>query len=425
VSGPQSEPLASLPRYQSAAEPRRSEDSVWRLLTRGAGLEPRSVAAVLRHTLAPSESLFRGVLRVPVPLPSVQRGRRVAPGDEARLEEALLAAWSDTVEEHLEAGARDVSLSGGLDSAALCAMAARHAGSEVRAWTMRVHFADATEQRNAALMARTAGVELVEVPIPDAVLPDLLEPAVLANETAIINARAVASFAFYSGARKLGAGLLMSGAGADEVLMGNLDALGGVRARVAEDRELARQVLRDQADVEARESWGMEQGSLELRYGAWVLRELILPPELRGAQAHGLTVRTPYLSSRFAELALSLPAALLVREQTGKWLFRQALGPLVPQEIRFAPKTPRYARTALSSPVRERWLELYRAWLSPARLAPLEVIDATATLALLDRYVRLSPEDPLASAVDRLLMRLVSFAMLQAHAEALAPCPES
>jgi asparagine synthase (glutamine-hydrolysing) len=169
----------------------------------------------------------------------------------------------------------------------------------------------------------------------------------------------------------------------------------------------------------------MEQGTLELRYGAWVLRELILPPELRGAQAHGLTVRTPYLSSRFAELALSLPAALLVREQTGKWLFRQALGPLVPQEIRFAPKTPRYARTALSSPVRERWLELYRAWLSPARLAPLEVIDASATLALLDRYVRLSPEDPLASAVDRLLMRLVSFAMLQAHAEALAPCPES
>ena len=425
MSGAPSDPLASLPRYQSATEPWRTEDSAWRLLTRGAGLEPRSVAAVLWHTLAPSESLFRGVLRVPVPLPCVQRRQRVAPGDEARLEEALLAAWSDTVVEHLRAGARDVSLSGGLDSAALCAMAARHAGGAVRAWTMRVHFADETEQRNAALMARTSGVELVEVPILDGMLPDLLEPAVLANETVIINARAVASFAFYAGARKLGAGQLMSGAGADEVLMGNPEALGGVRARVAEDRQLARQVLRDLEDAEARDSWDMEPGSLELRYGAWALRELILPPELRGARAHGLTVRTPYLSSRFAELALSLPALLLFREQTGKWLFRQALGPLVPHEIRFAPKTPRYARTALSSPVRERWLELYRAWLSPARLAPLEVIDATAALALLDYYVRLSPEDPLASAMDRLLMRLVSFAMLQAHAQALTPCPES
>jgi asparagine synthase (glutamine-hydrolysing) len=383
------------------------------------------VAALLRHTLAPPESLFRGVLRVPVPLPSVQRGQRAAPGDEARLSEALLAAWSDTVLGQLQAGARDVSLSGGLDSAALCAMAAKHAPGQVRAWTMGVHFADATEQRNAALMARAARVELVEVSIPDPVLPDLLEPAVLANETAIINARAVASFAFYSGARKLGAEVLMSGAGADEVLMGNPEALAGARARVAEDRELARQVLRDLGTVEAGESWGTGLGSDELRYAAWVLRELILPPELRGARAHGLTVRTPYLSSHFAELALALPPELLAREQTGKWLFRQALQPLVPQEIRFAPKTPRYAHTALSSPVRERWLELYRAWLSPARLAPLEVIAPTATLALLDRYVRLAPEDPLASAMDRLLMRLVSFAMLQAHAEALAPCPES
>jgi asparagine synthase (glutamine-hydrolysing) len=301
---------------------------------------------------------------------------------------------------------------------------------------MNVHFADATEQRNAALMARTAGAELVEVSIPDTVLPDLLEPAVLANETAILNARAVASFAFYAEARRLGARLLMSGAGADEVLMGNPEALAGARARIAEDRALAAQVLRDVGPAEFGDSWDgtltpslsrRERGrsAEEIRYASWVLRELILPPELRGARAHGITVRTPYLAPRFAELALSLPSKLLAREQTGKWLFRHALRPLVPQEIRFAPKTPRYAHTALSSPVRDRWLELYRAWLSPARLEPLEVIDATSVLALLDRYTRLSPEDPHASAVDRLLMRLVSFAMLHAHAEALAPCPES
>jgi asparagine synthase (glutamine-hydrolysing) len=372
---------------------------------------------------------------VPVPLPDVHRGQ-ASPRDQERLAEALLAAWSDTVLEQLSSGARDVSLSGGLDSAALCAMAARHAPGQVRAWTMAVHFADETEQRNAALMARTAGVELVEISIPDTVLPDLLEPAVVANETAILNARAVASFAFYAKARRLGAHLMMSGAGADEVLMGNPEALAGARARIAEDQVLAEQVLRNSEPSGSGDSWDgtltpalsrRERGQSmeELLYASWVLRELILPPELRGARAHGITVRTPYLVPRFADLALSLPARLLAHEGTGKWLFRHALRPLVPREIRFAPKTPRYAHTALSSPVRERWLELYRAWLSPTHLEPLEVIDPSSTLALLDRYARLSPEDPRAHAMDRLLMRLVSFAMLHAHAEALALCPES
>jgi len=401
----------------------------------GSWLEPRSVSAFLRHTLAPTESLFRGVLRVPEPLPQVHR-EQARPGDEERLSETLLAAWSDTVLEHLSAGARDVSLSGGLDSAALCAVAARHAPGQVRAWTMAVHFADAAEQQNAALMARTAGVELIEASIPDALLPDLLEPAVLANETAILNARAVASFAFYAEARRLGAPMLMSGAGADEVLMGHPEALAGARARIAEDRALAEQVLRDPGPAQLGDSWDgtltpalsrRERGlpTEEIRYASWVLRELILPPELRGARAHGITVHLPYLAPRFSELALSLPSELLAREQTGKWLFRHALRPLVPQQIRFAPKTPRYAHTALSSPVRDRWLELYRAWLSPARLEPLEVIDSASTVALLDRYRHLAPDDTQASAMDRLLMRLVSFAMLHAHAEALASCPES
>ncbi|MDY7232467.1 asparagine synthase C-terminal domain-containing protein [Hyalangium rubrum] len=426
--GEGSGPLASLPRYQSAAAPERSADSVWPLLvTPGSGLDPHAVAAFLRHLLAPPESLFSGVLRLPAPLPVTARGHAPMRALE-RLTGVLLTAWVDTVRDHLAAGARDVSLSGGLDSAALCAMAAQYAPSQVRAWTMDVHFADETERRNAGLVARTAGVPLVELSIPDAVLPDLFELAVLANETAIINARAVASFAFYAEARKQGATVMLSGAGADEVLMGNPGALAGARARVAEDRALADRVLRAPGPGEWKDSWEEPHApgaTEELRYAAWVLRELVLPPELRGALAHGITLRTPYLDSRFADVALGLPADLLLREETGKWLFRHALRSLVPKEVRFARKMPRYALTALSSPVRERWLELYRAWLSPARLQPLECVDPSATLALLDQYVRLAPEDSQASAMDRLLMRLVSLAMLHARAEAPPPCPES
>ena len=427
--------LATLPRYQSADG---LESSVWRLGP--PGLEPGAVAAFLCHALPPGASVFRGVHRVPGGLPRVRRG--TGPGadlvNEYALAERLLAALMLTVSQHMTAGALDVSLSGGVDSAALCALAARRAPGCVRAWTMDVHFADATERRNARRVASAAGVQLVDVAIPDRVLPELFEPAVLSQETAILNARAVASFAFYAEARRQGATFLMSGAGADEVLLGNPEALTGTAARVAEDRRLAREVLRG-GPVE---NLGMDHRALalpwdtrtgqdeedhpeEVRYAAWVLRELVLPPELRSAAAQGVSVRTPYLDTGFTEVALALPADVLARHGAGKWLFRHAVRALVPDAVRLARKTPRYAHTALSSPVRERWLELYREWLTPSRLDPLEVIDPGAARALLERYTRLPVESAEAGAVDRLLMRLCSLAMLHARARARPPCPES
>ncbi|WP_371817396.1 asparagine synthase-related protein [Myxococcus sp. CA051A] len=457
--GDPSGPLAALPSYQPTAGPRTDApvESVWRLLPllsgEVVGLEPASVTAFLRHSLPSTWSLFRGVSRVaPLP-PRIRRQsspRSPEEDDEPRAR-ALLAACSDAVGTRVASGALDVSLSGGVDSAVLCTLAARHAPGRVRAWSMDVHFADAVERHNARTVARLAGVEQVDVPIPDALLPDLFEPAVIANEGAILNARAVASFAFYAEAKRLGASVMLSGAGADEVLRGNPLALASALARIEEDRRLARTVLRAAVDNlgrspdEARgEPWSQEdrpelsdearggpwspedmEVSEEVRYAEWVLRELVLPPELRGARAHGLTVHTPYLDSRFADVALSLPESSLVREGVGKWLFRHAVRGLVPDEVRLARKTPRYGHTALSSPVRTRWLELYRAWLSASRLEPLAVIDPKAVLTLLERYTRMEPEAPEADGVDRLLMRLCSLAMLHAHAAHGSPCPES
>ena len=465
-------PLATLPRYLPRDDAPTAE-SVWQLAPEG--LDPEAVDAFLRHALHPEDSLFRDVGRMPAVLTRVRRGTASA-ADEDRLAAHLLSALAGTVGRRVASGARDVSLSGGVDSAALCMLAARAAPGQVRAWTMDVHFADAVERRHAKTVARLAGVELVDAPIPDAALPDLLEPAVLSNESPVINARAVASFAFYGEARRHGASVMLSGAGADEVLLGNPDALAGARARVDEDRRLAHEVLRPWAVSDAgagtgasarevprpwavsdagagtgasaravpppapvdnlgvspetdRAPWSLvpEEGtrSEEVRYAAWVLRELVLPPELRGARAHGLTVLTPYLDPGFVDVALALPESVLVRGGAGKWLFRQAVRGLVPDEVRLARKTPRYAHTALSSPVRERWLELYRAWLAPSRLEPLEVIDSGAALAFLDRYTRLPPDAPEASGMDRLLMRLVSLAMLHAHCVSRPPCPES
>ncbi|WP_158624956.1 asparagine synthase-related protein [Corallococcus terminator] len=500
------------------------------------GLSAQAVAELLCHGRASNATLVPGAESLEVTLPRVTRPANTRE-DEDTLADRLLAVWSDTVRAHVEAGTHEVSLSGGVDSAALCAMVARHAHGQVRAWTMDVHFADAVERSNARRMAQVTGAELVDVLIPDAVLPDQFEHAVLANQTVILNARAVASFVFYLEAHRLGAGpVLLSGAGADEVLQGTPGAMVSAKARVDEDRALAVEVLRHDAraavdnlraslrggshdhedalqtpggavdnsgtpldSVGARDQepgateesstgetgpapsgtqgrdqtasprgnrqpvdnlrgvsegvnsdhapasppvdnlgaaltslpapWDLPPGdasaSGELRYAEWVLRELILPPELRGARAHGLTVRTPYLDPGFARVALGLPESVLMRDGFGKWLFRHAVRSLVPDEVRLARKLPRYGHTALSSPVRARWLELYRAWLSPERLEPLQVIDPGAVSRLLERYTRLSPGDAQAGVMDRLLMRLVSLAMLQAHTEAHPPCPES
>ncbi|GEN07803.1 hypothetical protein MFU01_28400 [Myxococcus fulvus] len=453
------------------------------------GLDPTAVAAFLNHALMLHQSLFEGVGRVAPPLPHVHRSHhrqedeehatseeqaRIATHREAHrqddgqarphrtahrhedeqtppvahdddeLARTLLSAGSDAVAVRLREAARDVSLSGGVDSAVLCMLAARHAPGRIRAWSMDVHFADETERRNARTVARLAGVEHVDVPIPDAVLPELFEQAVLANESPILNARAIASFAFYAEARRRGASVMLSGAGADEVLMGNPGALTAAMARIEEDRRLVQSVLRASVDnlrtrhpAPVAESftvgnlgtapWSLSDTSTseEVRYAAWVLRELVLPPELRGARAHGITVHTPYLDTRFADVALALPESSLRREGVGKWLFRHAVRGLVPDEVRLARKTPRYGHTALSSPARARWLELYREWLSPARMEPLGVILPEAPLSLLERYTRLAPDAPEASVVDRLLMRLCSLAMLHAHAVRLRPCPES
>lgn len=237
------------------------------------------------HTLSPDRSLYRGVRRVAPPLPEVRR--EPTPADAATPHDApaqtLVSACADVVSTRVTAGAFDVSLSGGVDSAVLCALAARQAPGRVRAWSMDVHFADETERRNARMVARATGVELVDVPIPDAVLPDLFEPTVIATETPILNARVIASFAFYAAARLLGASTMLSGAGADEVLLGNPNAMASAAARIEEDRRLARTVLRAPVDnlgnTQAMPwSLGGEEATEEVRYAAWVLRELVLPP---------------------------------------------------------------------------------------------------------------------------------------------------
>ena len=58
----------------------------------------------------------------------------------------------------------------------------------------------------------------------------------------------------------------------------------------------------------------------------------------RTGMAHGLEVRPPFLDHEFVEWGMSLPAALKLRGQEGKWVLKKALEPMLPREILYRRK---------------------------------------------------------------------------------------
>ena len=53
----------------------------------------------------------------------------------------------------------------------------------------------------------------------------------------------------------------------------------------------------------------------------------------RTSMAHSLEVRSPFLDHHFVEWGMTLPPALKLRGQEGKWLLKKALQPLLPPDI--------------------------------------------------------------------------------------------
>jgi asparagine synthase (glutamine-hydrolysing) len=57
------------------------------------------------------------------------------------------------------------------------------------------------------------------------------------------------------------------------------------------------------------------------------------------AMAHGVEVRVPLLDLDLISFVASLPDNLKQRGRVGKWIFKQAMAPYLPQEVIYRPKT--------------------------------------------------------------------------------------
>jgi asparagine synthase (glutamine-hydrolysing) len=266
-----------------------------------------------------------------------------------------------------------VLLSGGLDSAALVALASRH--GKLR--TYCAGFADdpASELGRAALVAKHFGTEHHEIVLaPRDVVARL--PQVVAHRDAPLSRPSDVALHFLACEVARSSRAVLTGEGSDEVL-------GGYRRHVAERHEwlfrsLPTLLFLAQPLARGKPRWQTAIASLRTadsgaRYVRWIgalgfsERDALLPGEkspmpssdadprasgLRRAlyfdqaswlpdqvleradrmtMAASLEARAPFLDHRLVEFVSTLPDDLRVRGLATKWILRQAARPLLPQ----------------------------------------------------------------------------------------------
>jgi asparagine synthase (glutamine-hydrolysing) len=331
--------------------------------------------------------------------PRVERYARVAPApadelrteDEAELAEELRARLRDSVRAHLIADVPvGVLLSGGVDSAALAALAALETSEPVRTFSIGFEERSFDELGRARLVAErycTDHHELVVRPDAAELLPRLAEafdepfadssalPTYLVSELASRHVKVALSGeggdelfgGYYTYVADLLAPRLGGLAGAVRPLV---ERLPSSSARTSFDYKAKRFVRGAQlpplerhhawkeifsADVRAellapgragrldpldvyRARYEETRGAPELArlqdvdLGVYLVDDLLVKTD-RASMAHSLEARVPYLDPVVAQLALALPTRLKVRGLSKKRLLRRAVAPLLPREI--------------------------------------------------------------------------------------------
>jgi asparagine synthase (glutamine-hydrolysing) len=291
------------------------------------------------------------------------------------------------------------SLSGGVDSSAVVALASELAGDSTRhAFTARFRGFERDEWSYAEEVAHAASVaqhHAVE-PTGDEMIDDLDRLLTLHQEP-VVSSSVYAQWRVMQAARESGVVVLLDGQGGDELFAG-YRGMAGYAARSGGMQELLRglgqrtvaremarslavdHVPRALARAHRRHTASPYAGGeavqavmrREPEYVSWMhaadplRRELLLQcfvtslPQLlryadRSSMAHSREVRLPLLDRRIAEFALSLPASFLSDRGTSKRVLRDAVRGLVPSRV-----LTRRDKIGFETP-QARWLDSPRA----------------------------------------------------------------
>src|SRR5690348_7369847 len=310
-------------------------------------------------------------------------------GDEAELVEELRARLRDSVRAHLLSDVPvGVLLSGGVDSAALAALAAQETPEPVHTFTIGFAERSFDERDDARLVAERYGTnhhELLVRPDPELLLQALAD----AFDEPFADSSALPTY-LVSQLAADHVKVALSGEGGDELFGGYytyaadliadrvaplarvarplVEALPSSSRKASLDyrakrfvraahlpplerhhgwKEIfspdARHELRggangfDPVDI-YRARYAETAGAPELArlqdvdFGVYLVDDLLMKTD-RASMAHSLEVRVPFLDPMVTNLAFSLPTRLKVRGLQKKVLLRKAVEPLVPREI--------------------------------------------------------------------------------------------
>ena len=314
------------------------------------------------------------------------------PADEGELAERYRALLSQAVEERLAAASRPAfTLSGGLDSSSVLALAVKHLGAKQHAYSST--YADPTFDETAEIRSMLdANVERwhpVAIGTPDVFA--LVDRMVRAHDEPVATATWLSHFLICEQAARDGFGALFGGLGGDELNAGEYEyfffhfadlraageerALGGEidawarhhdhpiyrKSRSVAEQGLARLVdptragvcLPDRARVE-RYAAALAPGFFDLhgyepvmdrpfssylKNRTWqdLFRETApccLRAEDRQCAAFGLQHFDPFMDERLLELMFRVPGSLKIRDGVTKILLRRAMQGILPEETR-------------------------------------------------------------------------------------------
>jgi asparagine synthase (glutamine-hydrolysing) len=389
--------------------------------------------------------------------------------DDAQQQRLLREQLDDAVRLRLRA---DVPvcfhLSGGLDSTAVAALAARHLGRPVDCFTVGFEEPPYDELPQARRAAAELGAHLHPVSVTQGDLADHLGDAVWYSEGLAINGHLPAKYLLARAIRRAGFKVVLSGEGADEVLLGYAhfrhdllqavggDAaslyadnpvlagmhlaqgealpLGGVRARLgtvpaflhakATLGRRMQELLRDDFRVRFRDRDPLRhfieafdvRGQLAGRHPVHVASYLWTRSSLAGyilrtlgdgtEMAHAVEGRLPFLDHELFALARTLPVECKIHEGVEKWVLRQALRGVVPEEVRARRKHPFTA-----PPASLFGGELIEDTLRSRAVADVPFLDARRTAAVLDALPGMSQPERI--AWGPVLMLALSACLLQ------------
>lgn len=320
---------------------------------------------------------------------------------ESWLRKAVARAFADSA---------DLSLSAGLDSSLLLALAVAEGFSPV-CWTLvKNDNVAGSEPQEAASFATSMGSGCYGINLLDSELPEYFADAVRAAGVPIYNAAGVRWFLYHRRVAKGGATKLVSGVGADEVFFGQPRQFEQMRflGQRLPECELAVQWLKPSFRRHAKVALP-RQGGLRAMQVLRLDTEFhgsTLPVRANAATAARMEYRLPYMDAFVRGWAAAQPAPSLAADG-GKSALRALARKFLPPAVADRPKQPGMAGLSRPDDVHQSWVGTLRSLLAPHRLEPLRVLDERAVLAALGQYAT-APDEPL----DRALLKLASLVVL-------------